>query len=73
MIHRGNQLVAADVIDFKTDRVDTSNEAEVASTIENYRPQLDAYRSAVHAIYGLPKKRIATRLLLVGDGYLCDI
>ena len=73
LIYASEQLIAADVIDFKSDRVDTSDAEAIAKTVQNYQPQLDAYRAAIHAIYRLPKENIAARLLLVGDGLLCDV
>ncbi|HEX4150515.1 MAG TPA: 3'-5' exonuclease, partial [Pirellulales bacterium] len=45
LVYDGARLLAADILDFKTDRV--SGSAEIAAKVEFYRPQLEAYRSAV--------------------------
>ena len=43
---RGDKIVAADVIDFKTDRIRlTKQETDVEKKVGFYRPQLVAYRS----------------------------
>ena len=61
--YSGAKLLAADILDFKTDAVSTP--AEIAERANFYRPQLAAYRSAVAAVTGLPPERISARLLFV--------
>ena len=70
-LYAGKRLVAADVIDFKTDRV--GSEQELAQKAAFYAPQLDAYRSAVCRMSGLAKSHVLTRLLFVGDGKLAVV
>ena len=62
LIHDGENLVAADVIDFKTDNVDAATREERTG---HYSAQLNAYRSAVTAAFGLPPSRISTRLFFL--------
>ena len=64
-IYEGDRLVAADVIDIKTDRVDASN---LQSRVDHYRPQLNAYRQSVSRITKLPAEKITARLLFVETG-----
>ena len=45
------RVLAADVIDFKTDRA--SDESQLDERVEFYRPQVLAYRRAVERLYGL--------------------
>ena len=66
----GNTIVAADIIDYKTDSVTPDSLDE---RVEHYRPQLEAYRSAVSRFLNLEPSRIATRLLFVGTGDLVTI
>jgi ATP-dependent exoDNAse (exonuclease V) beta subunit len=64
----GAKLLAADILDFKTDAVKTA--AEIAERANFYRPQLAAYRHAAEALTGLPADRISARLLFVEPGVI---
>ncbi len=64
----GETPVRADIIDFKSDSLDPNDPAAVAAKKELYRPQLEAYRSAVVQLYGLVADHIATRLIFVEPG-----
>ena len=57
---------AADVIDFKSDAVSTDGPYTVEAAVDNYRPQLLAYRAAVSRLFDLGPSQIATRLLFLG-------
>ena len=70
-MYEGDDLVGADVIDFKTDSV--SGEKQVDATVEHYRPQLEAYRLAVSKMYRLHPDRISTRLLLLNPDILRSV
>ena len=65
LIYENNTLVAADVIDFKTDTVAPH---EIAQKVDFYAPQLEAYRVAVGSQFGLELDRISTRLAFVSTG-----
>src|SRR5207302_3633269 len=45
--YRGDKLLAADILDFTTDAVETA--AQIADRANFYRPQLQAYRRAAAA------------------------
>jgi ATP-dependent exoDNAse (exonuclease V) beta subunit len=64
LIHDAEKILAADVIDFKTDLV-TDPAVETALQI-HYQPQLDGYRAAVAQIYRLPLERILGEMFFVG-------
>ena len=64
----GDRIVAADVIDFKTDAITPGDAAALAERSEHYRPQMEAYRSAVMRLSKLPAERVATRLLFTSAG-----
>lgn len=59
----GDRATAAEIIDYKTDRVD-----DAEALAEYYRPQIQAYRTAVSVMYGLPVEAITARLLLLNTG-----
>jgi ATP-dependent exoDNAse (exonuclease V) beta subunit len=63
---RDGRLVAADVLDYKTDAV--VSPGEIAERAGIYRPQLEAYRRAVSSLTALPLERISARLLFVEAG-----
>lgn len=77
LVYHGQKLVAADIIDFKTDRVggETSEQIaqQIADKIESYRGQLEAYRPAVAQLYDLPLERIAARIVLLGPGVVARV
>ena len=66
LLYHGSQLVAADVIDFKTD-------AKVADAAQRHHEQLAAYQGAVTRIFKLSPQRIAVRLLMLTDGSLVNL
>jgi ATP-dependent exoDNAse (exonuclease V) beta subunit len=57
------KAVAAEVVDFKTDRLD--GEKERTERTEYYRPQLEAYAEAVSKLTGLGKEKVTTRIAWV--------
>ncbi len=65
LLRQGHTVLAADIIDFKTDAITPENEPDWSQRIEHYRPQLNAYAAAISTIYELPRDRIAARLAFV--------
>jgi ATP-dependent exoDNAse (exonuclease V) beta subunit len=61
-----DQVVAAEVFDFKTDAV--PDQPSLAAKVETYRPQLDSYRSAVAQLFGLSPQQITANLVFVQHG-----
>jgi ATP-dependent exoDNAse (exonuclease V) beta subunit len=57
------QVVAAEVLDFKTDSI--PNDAIFAERTANYRPQIAAYLQAVQTMYRLKPEQATGRLLFV--------
>jgi ATP-dependent exoDNAse (exonuclease V) beta subunit len=60
----GDEVVAADLIDFKTDALKAGEEA-IRDRTAYYRPQVEAYRRAAAQLFRLPPQRIASRLLFL--------
>ena len=58
---------------FKTDAVSTDDLETLNATVEHYRPQQEAYRSAVAKMFHLPPDKISARLLLLGAGIVKDL
>jgi ATP-dependent helicase/nuclease subunit A len=73
LVRRGNEVVAADVIDFKTDALAPHGPHQLADRVEHYRPQLDAYRRAVAKLYGLSPPAIAARLVFLATGEVVPV
>ena len=65
MVYEGDELVGADIIDFKSDPVDDES---LGQKINHYRPQIEGYRKAVSAFTGLPANKICARLAFVETG-----
>jgi ATP-dependent helicase/nuclease subunit A len=69
----GDHLVAADVLDFKTDAIAPDAPEALAARIKHYRPQLEAYRRAVAILGRLPEDRVATRLVFTSAGKVAAV
>src|SRR5581483_8710704 len=66
LIYDGDRIVAADILDFKTDRV--SNAAGIEEKFTYYRPQIEAYRRAAAKFLHLDPARIGARLVFLEPG-----
>ncbi|TVS07775.1 MAG: hypothetical protein EA423_03305 [Phycisphaerales bacterium] len=60
---------SAEVIDFKTDRID---QGEVSARVERYRPQLGAYCAAAARLFGLDPDRVRGTLVFLGPGVAAE-
>jgi ATP-dependent exoDNAse (exonuclease V) beta subunit len=67
------RVVAADVIDFKTDALSPGDATALAERTEHYRPQLEAYRRAAARLGGLPEECVAARLVFTGPGRVKEV
>jgi ATP-dependent helicase/nuclease subunit A len=65
------RAVWAEVLDYKTDRVDGGK--GLAAKAEYYRPQLEAYGRVVAAQTGLAADRVRLRLAFLGAGRVVDV
>jgi len=70
LVHQGNEIVAADIIDYKTDLVDQDN---LQARIEHYAPQLNGYRAAVSRFARIPLAKISTRLVFTETGQVVNL
>jgi ATP-dependent exoDNAse (exonuclease V) beta subunit len=70
VLYDGNQIIAADVVDYKTDKLPADDPRAIDVRAEAYRPQLDAYRRAVSKLCRLAPNRISVRLLFVEPGVI---
>jgi ATP-dependent helicase/nuclease subunit A len=73
LLSEKDRIVAAEIIDFKTDQLVESNKKAWQARVEFYRPQLEAYRRAVGSMLNLPATKISARLLFVASGRLVDM
>jgi ATP-dependent exoDNAse (exonuclease V) beta subunit len=64
LVREGGRVVAASVVDFKTDTPDRA---------ALYRPQLAAYRAAVAAGYGLPPEAVTCTLVFLDTATLIEV
>jgi ATP-dependent exoDNAse (exonuclease V) beta subunit len=68
-----HRLVAAEVLDYKTDAVAVGDPQAVANIVDRYRPQLSAYREAVCRMFGLSNQRVMTRLAVIEAGEVVEV
>ena len=65
LLMQNGRPVAADIIDFKTDRFAGERSRWIEARRLHYGPQLEEYRFAVSQCFGVPIPHIGTRLLLI--------
>ncbi len=70
LAYRGDQIVAACVLDYKTDRI---SEEELEGRVEYYRPQLESYALVVAAQTGLKPEAVSKRLLFLSLGRSMEV
>ncbi len=73
LIRRGGNVIAADVLDYKTDAIAPGNQSLLAEKTAFYGPQLNAYRLAVSKLYRLDERRIGARLIFLNPGTVCVV
>lgn len=73
LVREAGRVVAADVVDFKTDRISGAPEVWRREKAAHYAGQLEEYRSAVRHITSSAKLPVSTRLLLIEDASILDV
>jgi ATP-dependent exoDNAse (exonuclease V) beta subunit len=66
LIYEGDKLLAAEVIDYKTDDLPAADDAAIERRVDEYKPQIQAYRRAVAQFTNLPQEKVFARLLMLG-------
>jgi ATP-dependent exoDNAse (exonuclease V) beta subunit len=66
-------IVAADILDFKTDALAPGAAEGLAQRVEHYRSQLDSYRRAVAKLSKLSEKCISARLVFPFPGCTVEV
>ncbi|MFY9256478.1 MAG: UvrD-helicase domain-containing protein [Fuerstiella sp.] len=65
LLQLGGKPVAAEILDFKTDRLFGDRTEWIAEKVSHYGAQLAEYRRAVANCFGVASENISTRLLLL--------
>jgi ATP-dependent exoDNAse (exonuclease V) beta subunit len=68
VIKSGGKAIAADVIDFKTDDLDSGDKKAFSAKVEFYRPQMEAYRTAAARLLTLDAASVTARLIFLRVG-----
>jgi ATP-dependent exoDNAse (exonuclease V) beta subunit len=68
VFEKGDVVVGAEVLDFKTDLLDGTDADAVAAKVEYYRPQMEAYREAAAGLFGLERECVSGKLLFLRPG-----
>jgi ATP-dependent helicase/nuclease subunit A len=66
----GKEIVGAEIIDFKSDDVSGGN---LAVKVDFYRPQLEAYCTALSHLIGIPRGKIKATLAFVNGGQVVEL
>ena len=73
MLWQGNQCVAAEILDYKTDRFPAHDPETLRERIAFYRPQIAAYARSIAKMYHVPYTRLSMRLLFTSLPHLADL
>ena len=73
LVREAGRVVAADVVDFKTDRISGDADVWRKEKAEHYAGQLEEYRSAVRHMTSSVKLPVSTRLLLIEDASVVEV
>jgi len=73
IVRSGGKIVAADVLDFKTDEIAAGDAAALPAKVDFYRPQIEAYREAAGKLLGLDPGLISARLVFLATGAVCPV
>jgi ATP-dependent helicase/nuclease subunit A len=68
LMKQNGQVVAADVIDFKTEQVPRNDPQILNHLGQYYEPQLSAYREAIRQAFSLSQTAVSARLLFLDAG-----
>jgi ATP-dependent exoDNAse (exonuclease V) beta subunit len=63
----------AEIIDFKTDAIPSSDDFALQSSINHYRPQLEAYKHAAARLLRLDPARVSATLVFIGPGRIVGV
>jgi ATP-dependent helicase/nuclease subunit A len=61
------RIVAVDICDYKTDRIN-NNASKLQASVSHYRPQIAAYRNAIAQMFALEPLQIGARLIFTHAG-----
>jgi ATP-dependent helicase/nuclease subunit A len=73
LIREDARVTRAEVLDYKTDRLQSGQSARLAGKVNHYAAQLDAYRSAVIGWYGMEPDDVRTRLVFLDGAHIVDV
>ena len=73
LLQQGPRVVAAEIIDYKTDALPAGDQRQLAEKIAFYAPQMQAYRRAVAKFTQLPLEHIQARLVFVAAGVVATV
>ncbi len=67
----GNKIVAAEIIDFKTDAIE--GQSRLTDKVEMYRPQMKSYCRATSQLFGLAADQVTAKLIFVQAGEVVPV
>jgi len=71
LVFVNNKVVAADIVDYKTDTI--RDDDHLANRVEHYSPQLTRYMDAIQQMYRLPENHVTSRLVFVNSHQIVEI
>ena len=73
LIERDGQIVRAEILDFKTDSVESGDDETLAALTEHYGAQIVAYCSVVREQYGLAEGDVGGKLVFLRAGAISEL
>ncbi|MFN0057227.1 MAG: UvrD-helicase domain-containing protein [Planctomycetota bacterium] len=68
LVRAADRVVAAELLDYKTEESTSERAPDAATRLERYGPQLAIYRKAVAQLWRLPPASVRTVLVFLGGG-----
>jgi hypothetical protein len=73
LVERSGRVVRAEVLDFKTDSIESGDEEQLVARTAHYRPQIVAYCEVVREQFGLAEGDVSGGLAFLGAGVIREV
>jgi hypothetical protein len=73
LVERSGRVVRAEVLDFKTDSIESGDEEQLVARTAHYRPQIVAYCEVVREQFGLAEGDVSGGLAFLGAGAIREV
>ena len=73
LVQRDGRVAQAEILDFKTDSIESGDDEALVARTAHYRPQIVAYCDVVREQYGLAEGDVSGKLVFLGMGVTREV